>query len=214
MEPKMRRYRGNRLGPAATLMNNGQFLRKIILFDLFIGKLWSNINLTPTRRLVYKIITKSMSNVEAIKKSITVASAPKKKIMKTVTLTVLVLVVFAVVSGAAVFFYLQNLQLKKYTQVSPQTQVAEVVARVSKLILLPQGETPTLASVSDPAALKNQPFFDKAKKDDQVLIYSTAKEAVLYRPSSNMIINVAPINIGATDTAASSTPPPAKSTKK
>ena len=155
-----------------------------------------------------------MSNVEAIKKSITVASAPKKKIMKTVTLTVLVLVVFAVVSGAAVFFYLQNLQLKKYTQVSPQTQVAEVVARVSKLILLPKGETPTLASVSDPAALKNQPFFDKAKKDDQVLIYSTAKEAVLYRPSSNMIINVAPINIGATDTAASSTPPPAKSTKK
>jgi hypothetical protein len=155
-----------------------------------------------------------MPNEETIDKTITVAPIPKKKIIKTVTFTVLVLVVFAVVSGAAAFFYLQNLQLKKYTQVSPQTQVADVVARVSKLILLPQGEIPTLASVSDPAALKNQPFFDKAQKDDQVLIYSTAKEAFLYRPSSNMVINVAPINIGATDTATGSTPPPAKPTKK
>jgi len=157
---------------------------------------------------------KPMPKEEASEKKITVAPPAKKKIIKTVILTVLILAVFAAVSGIAVFFYWQNLQLKKITQTSPQAQVADVVAKVSKLILLPQGETPTLASVSDPAALSNQPFFDKAQKDDQVLIYSTAKEAVLYRPSNNMIINFAPINIGATDTAAGSTPPPAKSTNK
>ena len=143
-----------------------------------------------------------MPNEEATEKSIAVAPAPKKKIIKTITLTVSIIVVFAAVSGAGVYFYLQ-----KAAQDTAQSQVAAAVAKVSKLILLPQGETPTLASVSDPSALKNQPFFDKAQKDDQVLIYSTAKEAILYRPSSNMIINVAPINISApTNTNAPAAP--------
>ena len=148
-----------------------------------------------------------MPNEEATEKSIAVAPAPKKKIIKTITLTVSIIVVFAAVSGAGVYFYLQNVQLKKAAQDTAQSQVAAAVAKVSKLILLPQGETPTLASVSDPSALKNQPVFDKAQKDDQVLIYSTAKEAILYRPSSNMIINVAPINISApTNTNAPAAP--------
>ncbi len=153
-----------------------------------------------------------MLNNERIEKPVTIAPVSKKKIIKTLTLTVLILVVFAAITGAGVYFYLQNVQLKKAAQGTAGSQVAEAVSRVSKLILLPQGETPTLASVSDPSALKNQPFFDKAQKDDQVLIYSTAKEAVLYRPSSNMIINVAPINIGAstnTNTPAENAPPPA-----
>ena len=90
-----------------------------------------------------------MPNEEATEKSIAVAPAPKKKIIKTITLTVSIIVVFAAVSGAGVYFYLQNVQLKKAAQDTAQSQVAAAVAKVSKLILLPQGETPTLASVSD-----------------------------------------------------------------
>ena len=77
-----------------------------------------------------------------------------------------------------------------------QEEVKKVVAQVGKLILLPEGETPTIATVSDPSALKNQAFFADAKKGDKVLIYTNAKKAILYDPVIKKIINVAPVNTG------------------
>jgi hypothetical protein len=109
---------------------------------------------------------------------------------------------FLAAAGLATFFYSQTIQLKKSPADVSAQQVKDVVEKVSHLIMLPTDETPTLASVSDPAQLKNQPFFDRAEKGDQVLIYSNNKKAVLYRPSTNMVINFAPINIGpSTDTS-------------
>ena len=94
----------------------------------------------------------------------------------------------------AVYFYSK-------ANANPQKQAAAqlkaTVAAVGKLIVLPD-ETPTLATVSDPSKLKDQAFFAKAKKGDQVLIYAQAKEAILYDPSINKIIEVAPINVGGT----------------
>ena len=60
------------------------------------------------------------------------------------------------------------------------------------------------ATVSDPSALAGQSFFTSAQKGDKVLIYSQAKEAILYSVSMNKIINVAPLNTG--DTTATTTP--------
>ena len=39
--------------------------------------------------------------------------------------------------------------------------------------------------------LKAQPFFAKAQDYDQVLIFEKAKKAILYRPSTNKLIEVA-----------------------
>ena len=64
---------------------------------------------------------------------------------------------------------------------------------VSKLMELPD-EKPTVATVSDPEKLKEQIFFANAQLDDVVLLYMAAKKAILYRPSINKIIEVAPIN--------------------
>ena len=71
-----------------------------------------------------------------------------------------------------------------------------LVEEVGKLIILPQNEQPTIATVSDLGKLKDQPFFVKAQIGDKVLIYTTAKRAILFRPSSNQIIEIAPLTIG------------------
>lgn len=69
-----------------------------------------------------------------------------------------------------------------------------VVAKVGKLINLPLGENPTVATVTDIEKLANQPFFNNAENGDKVLIYKTSNKAILYRPSTNKVIEVTVIN--------------------
>jgi heme/copper-type cytochrome/quinol oxidase subunit 2 len=69
----------------------------------------------------------------------------------------------------------------------------EVLAKVGAHIVLPKDEVPTLATVSDPEQLKKYPFFSNAEKGDKVLIYSLAKKAILYRPTGDKIVEIAPI---------------------
>lgn len=106
----------------------------------------------------------------------------------------LLVALLVIAIGAGVYFY------QKATQVSQEQasamQLEQTVARVGRLMVLPDGETPTLATVSDPEKLKGQLFFARAQKGDIVLIYSTAKKAILYNPSLDKIVEIAPINAG------------------
>ena len=86
----------------------------------------------------------------------------------------------------------------------------ELIDKVGKLMILPTGETPTVATVSDLAKLKNNPFFAQAKQGDKVLIYLKAKKAILYDPLINKIIDVGPIYIPST--SAKITPVPTVTT--
>jgi hypothetical protein len=76
------------------------------------------------------------------------------------------------------------------------------------LIILPTSEDPTVATVTDVEKLKDQPFFANAKNGDKVLIYTQAKKAILFDPVANKIVEVAPINIGDSTKAKTSTPKP------
>ncbi|MDO8560360.1 MAG: hypothetical protein Q7S23_05015 [bacterium] len=75
-------------------------------------------------------------------------------------------------------------------------ETVSLLQRVGKLIVLPEGEEPTVATVNDPERLKVQPFFAKAKQGDKVLIYTNAKKAILYDPVANIIVEVAPVSFG------------------
>jgi hypothetical protein len=109
---------------------------------------------------------------------------------------VVVPLVAVVAIVAAGYLYNQVRVLKQDPQAAARVEADALVAKVGKLIKLPEGETPTVATVSDAEALKDQPFFASAVVGDKVLIYTTAKKAVLYSVSLNKILEVAPLNIG------------------
>ena len=92
--------------------------------------------------------------------------------------------------------YNQAQKLLKDPSYLQKQEVSNLEKMVGKLIDLPQGEDPTIATVSDKDKLSKQPFFAKAENGDKVLIYTKAKKAILYRPSSDKIIEVGPVTIG------------------
>lgn len=76
-------------------------------------------------------------------------------------------------------------------------QIADVMASVGKLMLLPKGDEPVLARVEDPDALvKQQAFFAGAEKGDALLIFPKTQRAILYSLNRNLIINSGPIIAG------------------
>src|SRR5258708_37778026 len=107
--------------------------------------------------------------------------------------------------GTGYYFYTQyqksqhELQLAKTDpatlQKAAQEEVKRLVTEVGKLIELPT-EDPTVATITDISKLKDQPFFQRAKNGDKVLIYTNAKKAILYDPRAHKVIDVAPVNIG------------------
>ncbi len=101
----------------------------------------------------------------------------------------------------------ENAQLANPEE-SAKLETERVKASVAQLIDVPEDEDPTIASVVDASKLSNQAFFKNAQNGDKVLMYSKAKKAILYRPSSNKIIEVAPINIGNNEKPANPDPDP------
>ena len=119
----------------------------------------------------------------------------KEKIKQLRPTTALLMLLVVLFGGAALFFYFQLNELKKNPQELARQEAKNLVAEVSQLVVLPEGEIPTVATVTDPALLAGQPFFNQAKKGDKVLIYANAKKAFLYDPVAKRIVDVAPITL-------------------
>lgn len=75
-----------------------------------------------------------------------------------------------------------------------QKELASAVAAVGELMILPEGDEPVLANVTDAEALiKQQAFFAGAVDGDQLLLFPKNMKAVIYSPSRDKIINAGPI---------------------
>lgn len=119
------------------------------------------------------------------------------------------LVALLVISaGVAYYFYSRLAVVQGSPSQDARLEVKALIAKVGQLIVLPEGEDPTVATVTDPERLRDQPFFAKAKKGDKVLIYTNAKKAILYDPESNKIVEVAPVSIGNPPTSVAPAPSP------
>lgn len=120
---------------------------------------------------------------------------PPKKSLATVFIIVVALALASVPSYYFYDKYQKSQELLKNPTEAARQEVKTLVAQVGKHIELPK-EDPTVATVSDKDKLKDQAFFAKAQNGDKVLIYTQSRKAILYRPTTNKIIEVSTVNLG------------------
>lgn len=120
----------------------------------------------------------------------------RRKINKRYILFVLILLMVVISISAAINFYIKAQKLESEMQATTVNETQKIVAEVGKLIVLPESEVPTVATISDVEKLRDQPFFANAKNGDKVLIYTKAGKAILYDPIQKIIVEVAPLNTG------------------
>lgn len=113
----------------------------------------------------------------------------------------LLIIVFVGAIGVGAYYYKSYQKLLKNPDIITTQEVSWLQQSVGKLMTLPN-ETPSTATVLDKEKLKEQAFFANAENGDKILIYSTAKKAILYRPSTNKIIEVMPIALDNTQSSA------------
>ena len=98
----------------------------------------------------------------------------------------------------SVFMYSQYLSAKHTVQnpsAAVNKQVASTINSVSKLAVVPTNETPTVETVQNATKLKSLAFYKNAENGDKVIVYTKAGEAILYRPSTNQIVNILAVTV-------------------
>ena len=123
-------------------------------------------------------------------------AAPKKGWLK----YLIALIIIGLIAWLAYGYITTKNQLESAKNASgpAQGETQQLVNEVGKLVQLPQGETPTIATVNNATKLQNQAFFKDAQNGDKVLIYSKSGKAVLYRPSTNKVIEYSTVNLTGT----------------
>lgn len=137
---------------------------------------------------------------------------------KVILLVVGVVVLGALGGGAYGYTNYQNLKKENARLSNPQeaakAEADRLKAEVASIIEVPANESPTIATVVDASKLQSQAFFKNAQNGDRVLMFPQAKKAILYRPSTKKIIEVAPINIGDGTAAETKTETPTTTKKQ
>ena len=142
--------------------------------------------------------TKSENDTSSTEAKIDKKLARKDKKIRNLYIVITALVVIMVGGGA--YGYMQYSSLKdENKKLSNPEEAAKIESQrlkseIAKLVDVPADEEPTIATVTDISKLKDQPFFAKAENGDKVFMYAKAKKAILYRPSTNKVVELAPIN--------------------
>lgn len=115
--------------------------------------------------------------------------------------TILIVLAFLLMLGIITLLYQQvqkanqelNTLKQQQAEQKPADETTSLLEELAQILVLPENETPTIATVTDTSKLGNQPFFAGAAVGDRVIIYSQSKKAILYRPSDQKVINIAPL---------------------
>jgi len=99
-------------------------------------------------------------------------------------------------------------------QAAAQKEILAVVAKVKRLMVLPDNELPQMLEIRDATlAAKEQPFYIGSQNGDKLLIYVSTGKAIIYSPARDLIVNVGPIKMDDT-TNKETNPAPASTTPK
>ncbi len=117
------------------------------------------------------------------------------------TLLVLVVVLALVGFGGWSFYNYKQSQKEvlRLSTVEGQQEISEqkledLLARVKSHMILPEGEEPVVATISDVESLKkDNPFFEEAQDGDKVIVYVEARKAIVYSPERDLIVTVGPV---------------------
>lgn len=110
-------------------------------------------------------------------------------------LPILNLIFIVLLAGSLAFggyYFKQYQNLKTTSSKSAEEKNIELVEKINKVYALPKDEDPVVAIVSDEETFKKEyPVFTTAKKEDSLLLYEKAGQAILYRDSENKVIGTA-----------------------
>ena len=113
------------------------------------------------------------------------------------------IIILLILIGISVFFFLQYKSVKD-SNINPNKELKEVTEQASRIYDLPKGKA-TLITVESTKEFAGQEFFSDAEIGDKILIYTSAQQAIIYRPSTNKLVNVGPISISNKETKTSDT---------
>lgn len=111
---------------------------------------------------------------------------------KKVYLLIGILVIFLVGLGVATFYFYKKSKITP--PVSSLNELDKTIEEISKVALLPNDDSPTLFSVTDPTQLTSDAFFNASLSGDEMLLYPRIGFAILYRPSTKQVINMIHFN--------------------
>lgn len=114
----------------------------------------------------------------------------KKRSRLPLVLGGMVVVTILALAGYFLIRYRRAQALLANPQEAAKVEVANTVKKLSALVELPSGEEPTVATVTDVEKLRDKPFFARAQDGDRVVVYTNAKRAILFRPSTGKIIEM------------------------
>lgn len=98
-----------------------------------------------------------------------------------------VLVVVLVLAGGGFWAY-------KNKQKGTEPDNVQIKRLVGLHVILPEGEEPVLATITDKNKLESE-FLKRGQDGDRVLIYSKAKKVIIYRPSIDRVVEIGPVSI-------------------
>lgn len=134
----------------------------------------------------------------------------KAKSKKSLLLPLLILGLIFAISAVAVVLYLQyQAAQERYQMISTQfedfknnpdkitqEEIKTLTEDLKKVFYVGTEEVPTVATVVDAEVLKKeQEFFKNAQTGDKVFMYVEIKKAILFRPSTKQVIEVAPLTV-------------------
>jgi len=131
------------------------------------------------------------------KKSAVKKEASKTKGMSKLSVSFLAVAMFIIGAFVGYVIFQSKINLLEQVMTLDKDELVKTypeltVSAVGKILELPN-EEPVLTIVTDSEKNSGQSFFANAQNGDKVLMYTSSNKAVLFRPGSNKIINVAQI---------------------